>query len=286
MLIFHLQVCYYDPYVNVAELKVPNAYEWGLFRCFPISLIDLMDDWILRKESALNNYPLSVTIFERYPTMVQKQGIPPVFLKTHYAEAIEHSKGYGGFDGFILANLAKVLQFEVVLIKSAESYGLKTQNDTFTGTLGDVLYHRADISFNARFLIEYGTPDIEFLFPVIGDKVCVIAPSADRIPQWSAIFKCFDVYVWSSFVLVTCLCGAFWFILKRSARYKRWNHRHLDIVVEILNFKEIFVSIWMIMLGANATMPVKSMERLFIGACLITNVIIAGTFQVKSTKIC
>lgn len=63
---------------------------------------------------------------------------------------------------------------------------------------------------------DYGTNDIEYMFPYFFDKLCIVAPKALKIPEWMAIFKCFNVTVWLSLLLVNCLCGWFWFFLKQS----------------------------------------------------------------------
>lgn len=81
--------------------------------------------------------------------------------------------------------------------------------------MGDVLYRKALVCFSARFMTEYGTDDIEFMFPVYFDKFCIIAPKALKIPQWMAIFKCFNVYVWGLIVIANSICGYFWYLLKQ-----------------------------------------------------------------------
>lgn len=81
--------------------------------------------------------------------------------------------------------------------------------------MGDVLYGKAYASFNARFIRDYGTDDIEFMTPVYFDKFCIIAPKASKIPEWMAIFKCFNVYVWCMIVVINTACGYFWYLLKR-----------------------------------------------------------------------
>lgn len=84
------------------------------------------------------------------------------------------------------------------------------------GSIGDVLYRNTYISFNARFTADYGTDEIEFMFPVFCDKLCIIAPKAHRIPEWMAIFKCFHITVWILFLLITSICGYIWFLLQQS----------------------------------------------------------------------
>lgn len=266
----------------------------------------------MRKEWSLNNFPFTATIFSRYPTMLLKRALPETFLQTHYARGADYSNGFGGFDGFVMGNLAKALNFQLEIIKRLpqDTYGSVLPNNTFTGTLGDVLYGKAEASFNARFLLDYGTAQIEFMFPVLGDKMCVIAPAAQKIPQWTAIFKCFSVNVWITFAAVTCLCGGFWFLLKKCKFHgelqeavqpipkKNWTafderHHPLDtdskhehdidrgvFVRHLLKIHEVLVPIWMVMLGATTIMPERTMERIFISSCLLAHVIILGTFEV------
>lgn len=84
------------------------------------------------------------------------------------------------------------------------------------GTMGAVLYRNTFASFNGRFVRNYGTDEIEHMFPHFFDKLCIVAPKALKIPQWMAIFKCFSITVWISLLIVTCICGWFWFVLKQS----------------------------------------------------------------------
>lgn len=129
---------------------------------------------------------------------------------------------------------------------------------------------------NGRFIQEYDSPEIEFLFTVSADKMCVIAPAAERIPQWMAIFKCFNVYVWILLPVVTTLCGGFLFILKLWGRSKR----KFTGINDSFSFGSVMVQIWVIMMGGTTDLPARTMERAFVGSCLLTNVIIIGTFQV------
>lgn len=126
-------VGYYDPYVNLENLNLTNVDKWGVFRCVPLKLLDLKDDWILRKDSFLNGFPLVASMFLRFPTAVPHKKIPPVFLTTQYAKGINFSKSLGGFDGIVLGNLAEVLRFDLNIIMPQESYGRQLENKTFTG---------------------------------------------------------------------------------------------------------------------------------------------------------
>lgn len=117
--------------------------------------------------------------------------------------------------------------------------------------------------------------------------MCIIAPAAERIPQWTAIFKCFDVYVWISLLTTTFISGCFWFLLKCWYYYysdKKFGKTNTASgrMQGVFSFRIVLGDIWKIMLGATTRMPKRNMERIFIGACLLANLIIVGTFQVSS----
>lgn len=80
--------------------------------------------------------------------------------------------------------------------------------------MGDVLYRRAYMSMNGRFIADYGTDEIDYLFPVNFDKFCIISPKASKIPEWMAIFKCFQIDVWLLIVGINSICGAVWWLLR------------------------------------------------------------------------
>lgn len=237
----------------------------------------------------MNKFPLTFTIFERYPTMFRN--IPPIFAKTHYNRGMK-ATGFGGIDALLLGNLADAINFTVRVIETSDDYGFKLKNGTFTATIADVLYGHADVAFNGRFLQKYGSPDIEFLLPILGDKVCVIAPAAEKIPQWKAIFRCFDAYCWFSFALITLLSSVCFLLLKmwqdkqqmdiirESLFYKDFKHL---VVEEKCKFHGVFLATWKVMMGMTVSMPYCSVERLLIGSCLLANLIISGTFEVKSS---
>lgn len=147
--------------------------------------------------------------------------------------------------------------------------------------MGDVLYRIADANFNGRFIIDYGSNEIEFLLPVFSDKFCIIAPSALQIPGWMAIFRCYSVGVWSGILATLLVCSIFLHFL-RKWEAKMYLHANATGKMK-RRFKLNIVFTDMIMVftgGPIENRPLRAMERIFIGSCLIFNIIIAGTFQV------
>lgn len=280
---------YYDPFVNSRDLGITDADEWGVFSQLKMKYLNLSDPWILQKESNLNGFPLTFTVFERYPTMVAD--VPPAFGRSYIAAGM-HETGYGGIDGLILGNLAKYLNFTTIIMNpnSVDNYGDKKMNGSFTGTLGDILYGDADAAFNSRFLISYASTNIEYLWPTLGDKVCVVAPAARRIPQWKSIFKCFDFWFWFAFITVTVVTSVSYvtvdYFLKRLQRKRvRKTIFYRDfrqyVVEERYNVESMHMVIFRVLIGMTTHMPKRMTARLIIAACLMANVIIIGSFEVS-----
>lgn len=240
----------------------------------------------------MNKFPLKFTIFERYPTMITK--LPPYFVDNYLNHGMKHS-GFAGIDGLLLGNLAEEIDFTVQPVQSPDkvTWGQKLENGSFTGTIADVLSGRADVAFNGRFLQKYGSRDIEFMLPILADKLCIIAPAAERIPQWKAIFRCFDGYCWFSLALITLITSICFLYLKiwqekqkmkivrQSMLYRDFKHL---VVEEKESFHGVVFTTWKVMVGMTANMPFCSMERLVIGSCLLANLIISGVFEVKFMK--
>lgn len=119
-------------------------------------------------------------------------------------------------DGLVLSHTAFALNFTPIVITLAPGfYGYRQSNDTFAGSIGDVLYRSTDVSFNSRFVQDYETVEIDFLTPVYCDQLCVMSPKALEIPQWLAIFLCFDPIVWGLIIIMNTICGYLWYILKK-----------------------------------------------------------------------
>lgn len=116
------------------EKNDTTHHDWGVFRWVAINLIDTNDDWLLRKEYIMNGYPITATIFTRYPTAVKTVDFPAAFLSTHYARGVQYSHGLGGSDGLILGNVANALNFDAITIKPRSgTYGSRQANGSYSG---------------------------------------------------------------------------------------------------------------------------------------------------------
>lgn len=116
-------------------------------------------------------------------------------------------------------------------------------------------------------------------------------PSFRKPPQWKAIFNCFDIYFWATFFVITAgssivFAVVKYFLEKQERHILRDSFLYKDyknvVVEDKINVKDICIATWKVMIGMNAILPSGSIERLLIGSCLLANIIISGSFEVRS----
>lgn len=287
--VFTFQIGYFDPFVNARNLGLKNVTEWGVFNYLPVDQLDFGDPWLLQKEHHMNKFPLTFSVFERYPTMISN--FSSIFGDAFLTKEM-NKIGFGGMDGLVLGNLAEIIGFKAVIIQpvGSDPYGHRTSDGTYTGTLGHILYGLADAAFNARYLKQYDTDNIEYLLPTLGDRVCVVTPAAQQIPQWQAVFLYFDIYFWLAFPIAVIVTTTtyIWMKFHEERRQQTLVHRtvfYLDfkkfVVEKQFTIQKIYMTVVKVIIGMNARMPSITRERFIIGACLLANRVISGHFEVK-----
>lgn len=145
------------------------------------------------------------------------------------------------------------------------------------GVIGDLIYERAEAAFNSRFIIDYGTDKIDFLYPVFADQYCIIAPAALPLPKWAVMLRCFRTSVWYILLITECFCIVVCFGL-RSMRPIRPMTPNTTNAVSV--FMRTVSDVYQVMLSQSIRLPQQWRERLFLSTCLLTHVIILGIFQV------
>lgn len=132
-LIFQL-IGTYSPYIVTKTNN--NTIVWGKSQWHHINNIDFRDSSLFRKFDNLHGYPLKVSMFERYPTAIRSRQTPKIFLDSYFMNTIDDSKGFGGLDGIVLGNLARVFNFTTIIIPpNRGDYGYKLRNGSFVGSL-------------------------------------------------------------------------------------------------------------------------------------------------------
>lgn len=151
----------------------------------------------------------------------------------------------------------------------------------YAGVVGDLIREHADVAVNSRFIIDYGTDEIEFLYPVVADLYCVIAPAALPRPKWSAMFRCFRTSIWNLLLFVQCLTALVWFGFQVKSRIRKGRNRWLRNRLIAALFSTM-LDVYQLMLSHPIRLPVQNRERAFLAIALMTNVIFVGIFQVSN----
>uniref|UniRef100_A0A182W3E3 Ionotropic glutamate receptor C-terminal domain-containing protein n=1 Tax=Anopheles minimus TaxID=112268 RepID=A0A182W3E3_9DIPT len=235
------------------------------------------------KLNIFNGIPIRCTVFPRNPTLLPWDSLPESFRSVRYVQqSVQAANGSGGLDGMLLGNLAVAMNFTAETMDASDGleYGYRLKNETYVGSLGDLLQYRTDVSFNIRFMKYYDTHEIEFLHAIYSDQLCILSPKSLEIPQWLAIFLCFHPYVWASFVVIGFVGGYCWYVLRRWGLRKVRLYRQRLRKGDPAQCSVLSIELWLVLLGACSThLPVRMIERLLLTVFLIANVIISGTFQ-------
>jgi hypothetical protein len=213
----------------------------------------------------LRGYPVRITLFPREPTSFPSHPNDKVI-------------DYVGMDGFFMRNLAKKMNFTAIADspKDGKEYGYFFEdNGTFTGTLGDILHDRADLSLNSRFVKDYGTNNIEFTIPVGFDSLCLIVPKARQLPKWLALFRVFHLHVQFSIVCVYVVCSIIFYILQILYSHFKSDCKEASLTAILIETLPPFLSLSMV------RMPSSQSGKVLMISCLIFGMIIASAFQAK-----
>lgn len=111
-----------------------NSHRWGIFQWLNLIDIDYQDKYLLRKFDNLNKYPLKISMFPRYPTALEPEEMPDIFLTSYFMKVLNESRGYGGIDGLLLGNMAIKLNFSAVIVApNGSDFGYRLSNGIFIG---------------------------------------------------------------------------------------------------------------------------------------------------------
>lgn len=212
-----------------------------------------------------DRFPLKVTIFSRYPTSITE--IPKLMSENPIYKSF---KLFGGIDGFLLSTIVEHFNFDIDRVddcKKSEIFGEVLPNGTITGSLGIIANNEAHISFNGRFLMDYGTDNIEFTAPYDTDRICVGVPKSERVPQWLIFVYCFDLLTWFIICVVFFICYYFWYYIG--------PHQKRCIV---------FWQIFNIFLGIPTRFRPTLKQIFFLFSCMVFNIIILSVVQGQLIK--
>ncbi|KAJ4446165.1 hypothetical protein ANN_12858 [Periplaneta americana] len=206
----------------------------------------------------LRGYDVKVTMFDSFPNAILK------------CEQNGNCK-YEGRDWTVLENLATYMNFTAVVTEplDGQSFGYHTEFNTFTGAMGALVWKKADISGNERYIKYYGTDKIEFTMPAFyTKKLVVIVPKAQRIATWKAISECFKFTFWIGLITVFLFSAILWYILRKLKG-------KVSYVTNVLDMVAIFLTMSLNFLTKVNSMP----QRFLLSCCLLFSLVVMCLIQ-------
>ncbi|XP_017775179.1 PREDICTED: uncharacterized protein LOC108561656 [Nicrophorus vespilloides] len=233
-------------------------------------MYDLVDNprVLINTMNNLNGYPIAVSTFTRIPTNM------PYATANNGYDCSYGNLIFGGLDGCVMKYMSKILNFELNIVEplDKEKFGYKAPNGTFLGSLGDIVYRRAQITGNSRFLEVFDREQYEYTLPIKNDQICFVVPKADRIPPYASLFNCFSSDTWTALLIVMCsMCVLYYFSAQISF--------HLLLRTKMCPFKDTINIIGLFLNVPMHKLPQIHHERMIVISCLMFNIIILGTFQ-------
>ena len=252
-----------DMIINASNMWTYNPFNSHLYN------ENVMNSTIINLQN-LNGLPLKVSLFGHYPTLylLQDSNIKKKRPLLSITDG-QNLTSYHGVDGRMFATMVHFMNFTPQIINPPHqgAYGFPLPNGTFTGALGDIIYRRADISLNSRFLKYYNSTDIEFSKSLLSDKMCIIVPKARPIPRWRRMLLSFNSELWLILLGTFILLASFQLIL-------RWCHKS-----QKLHWYVIFETLQVFLLTALHRPPKAISERCFYASCLMFCLVVMNAFQ-------
>jgi hypothetical protein len=145
----------------------------------------------------------------------------------------------GGEDGILLLVLAKHMNITPIIQmpKDKTDMSFLRPDGVVTGSTGDIIYDRADISFNSRFLRYDYINDVDFTYPHDKEGFCIIVPKAERIPEYLCLFLPFHPVLWLACGVSIIVTATFWYLTKLKVT-GRASYIHI-----LINTCAVFLSV-------------------------------------------
>jgi hypothetical protein len=248
------EIYIYRPFVKTDNL-------WGLTEYYHLKDITSNFGVITNPLTDFNQFPLKVSIFERFPIATRK--LPRMLRNNPIYKNLTWSKGFGGFDGLVLGTLAEHLNFDMAPFGTTTeiNFGVVFGNGTTTGSLHDVIHRKVVYGANSRTIMN-APAGIEFTIPYVTNELCIVVPKALKVPNWAILIKCFDQLSWTSIALTVAISGIFWHQVGPST-----------------NFVKKLWQIFSILIGIPTEVIPVLHQAFFLVGCMIFNLIILGIIQ-------
>lgn len=231
----------------------------GLVEITSTDQIVNQQSFLINQAKNLHGASLRVSAFRKwltfFTTPIKSLGYSPIYSGNNTPK-------FYGIDGMILQEIAKYMNFEILIDDINSDFGTLMDNGIATGSLGKVIRKYVDLSANSRF-IEHYHPDFEYTYPIFTDQLCVVVPKSRKMPTFLAVLLCFDVASWLGIFATIVVSIMVWYIHKK-----------------IMGQEDgAFLQIYSIFIGVSINIPMRIRLSILILVCCFANIIFSNLFQ-------
>nr|XP_015833810.1 PREDICTED: uncharacterized protein LOC107397602 [Tribolium castaneum] len=143
-------VLYFSENLYIYKPFRKTLRSWGVINVYKIR----KERIFLNALKNLEGYPLRVKALFRFPTALT--GIPENMKNDPIHTKLYKYSGFSGVDGNVLGEMAKQMNFSVMLInKKQRNFGKTVTKGWLTGSLGYVVYDLVDLVANGMFVTDH-----------------------------------------------------------------------------------------------------------------------------------
>ncbi|CAG9761539.1 unnamed protein product [Ceutorhynchus assimilis] len=258
--------CKYKESVFVYKPFQPNS-NGGYGQLWILSLETLQTNPHLNTATALNGYPLNISIFSRYPTATKE--LPYVMKDSRIYDKIPTTSGFYGLDGMIISELYQLMNFTIDKRRNSTNdyYGIVI-NGTPRGVMQEIANRTLDLHANARYFVNYEWDCLEYTTLFKFDYISVLVPKSLEMLKWLKLRNIAYSKDTFGFLIATIICSIVNMFLKKSI---------VDAILEI----------YCIALGVgqkSITLYRKLSRRVFIGSCMLFFMVMLPIFTANMTR--
>ncbi|XP_046998173.1 ionotropic receptor 21a-like [Schistocerca americana] len=186
---------------------------------------------------------------------------------------------FRGCDAQMTETLAKYMNANLVMLPNDGSGFGKWNGTVNTGTDGDVMFERADIAPNTRYIIVERLKVHGYTYPHDKEDLCILVNKSSRIPQYLNIILPFAIIAWMTILLSMPFTAFFWSLIRHfgngSSRVEKFAYVYINSFLKIFS---VFLSI------AVPSLPSVGRERILFVMWTFFSLIITNTFQGSLTS--
>ena len=205
--------------------------------------------------------------------------IPPYVILRELSKEISAVEDTDGLEMNLLKSVGQAMNISVTVLQNSDEFpwGIKTENGTWTGIRGDILYGRSDAGVDSWVysVLENSLSDITFSYYM--GRFTIFVPPPKQRPVWLVTARVFDMKTWFSILFSLMFSGVLSYLLAKNSNE---SSRSYGSVIGSS------VSAFQILLGISVGhLPKSNILRVFVSSWIIYSYFVNMVFQIYVTSL-